>query len=190
MKSSVFLSDGSFVRNSFIAIGVSLILAFVPACKKEKTTTGKEVSLPAVGNRAPIFTLKDLNGNNVSLSGFKGKIVVMDFWATWCSWCKKTTQELEKIHKDYESKGVVVLGISMDSGGDAEHKVKEFAKQYNLSYLMLMDDDSISKFYGVNKIPTSFILNKEHMITRIYPGYLPGLRERIVEAIEESLPKS
>lgn len=125
----------------------------------------------------------------MSLSEFKGKVVVIDFWATWCSWCRKTTQELEKIHKDYTGKGVVIVGISMDTGHDAGRKVTEFAGKYGLSYPMLLDDGKVSRQYGINKIPTSLILNEEHIITRIYPGYLPGLGERIVDAIEESLLK-
>lgn len=187
MRGSVSLFGGTFARDSFIAIAVSLILVFVPSCKKKETPISKEVPLPAIGNTAPSFMLKDVRGNNVSLSDFKGKIVVIDFWTTWCSWCKETTQELEKLYNNYKDRDVVFLGISMDSGSNAEKKVRNFAQKYDLTYLMLIDDGSASKSYKVNKIPTTYILDREHIIKQIYPGYLPSLGDRIAETIEKSL---
>jgi len=187
MKGSTGLSGGSFARDFFIAIAVTLILVFIPSCKKKEPPINKEESLPAVGNRAPSFMLKDVRGNNVSLSDFKGEIVVIDFWTTWCSWCKETTQELEKLHNSYKDRDVVFLGISMDSGSNAEKKVGNFAQKHDLTYLMLIDDGSASKSYQVTKIPTTYILDRDHIIKQILPGYLPSLGERISETIEKSL---
>ena len=187
MRGPVGLSGGTFARDSFIVIAVSLILVFVPSCKKKETSINKEVALPVVGNIAPSFILKDVKGNNVSLSDFKGKVVVIDFWSTWCSWCKETTQELEKLHKNYRDRDVVFLGISMDSGSSAGKKVRNFAQKYDLTYLMLIDDSSASRAYQVNKIPTTYILDRDHIIKEIYPGYLPALGEKIAETIEKSL---
>ena len=187
MKGSAGLSDGTFARDSFIALAVSLILVFIPSCKKKETPIHKEVSLPAVGNSAPSFMLKDVRGNNVGLSDFKGKVVVIDFWTTWCSWCKETTQELEKLHDNYKDRDVVFLGISMDSGSNADKKVRNFAQKHDLTYLMLIDDGGVSKSYQVNKLPTTYILDKDHIIKQIYPGYLPSLGKRIAETIEKSL---
>ncbi len=190
MKGSAGLSGGTFARASFIAIAVSLILVFIPSCKKKETTINKEVPLPAVGNMAPSFILKDVRGNNVSLSDFKGKVVVMDFWTTWCSWCRETTEELEKLHNNYKDRDVVFLGISMDSGSNAEKKVRNFAQKNDLTYLMLIDNGRASKSYKVNKIPTTYILDRNHIIKQILPGYLPALGDRIAETIEKSLSVS
>ncbi len=190
MKRPAGLSCGTIARDSFIAIAVSLILVFVPSCKKKETSVNKEAALPAPGNRAPSFMLKDVRGNNVSLSDFKGKVVVIDFWATWCPWCKETTQELEKLHNGYKDRDVVFLGISMDSGSNAQKKVRDFAQKHDLTYLMLIDDGSSSKAYGVNKIPATYILDRDQIIKQIYPGYLPALGERIAETIEQSLSVS
>ena len=131
--------------------------------------------------------LKDVRGNNVGLSDFKGKIVVMDFWTTWCTWCRETTQEMEKLHNNYKDRDVVFLGISMDSGSNPEKKVVNFAQKNDLTYLMLIDDGSTSKSYRVNKIPTTYILDRDHIIKQIYPGYLPALGDRIAKTIEENL---
>lgn len=187
MKGQAGLSGGTFARDSFIAIAISLILVFVPSCKKKEPTINKEVPLPAAGNRAPSFMLKDVGGNNVGLADFKGKVVVIDFWTTWCSWCKETTRELEKLHNNYKGRDVVFLGISMDTGSSAENKVRNFAQKNHLTYLMLIDDNGASKSYGVNKIPTTYILDRDHIIKQIYPGYLPELGDRISETIKKSL---
>ncbi len=188
MKVLARISHGTL--GSLIAVVFSMVIILAPSCKKKETPVHKELPPPVVGNPAPVFTLKDVGGNNVSLSDFKGKIVVVDFWTTWCSWCKETVRELEKLHRDYKGRDVVFLGVSMDTGDDAGKKVKDFARRYGLTYTMLMDDGSVSRSYEINKIPTTYILDKDHIIRQIYPGYLPGLGKRIAEAIEESLSES
>lgn len=173
--------------NELIAIIISVTFIFIPSCKKKEAPLPKEITPPVVGNKAPLFILKDINGKTVSLSDFRGRIVIMDFWATWCPPCKESTQELEKIHRKYKDRGVIILGISMDSGGNALKKVKDFANKYNLTYLMLMDDGKASKSYVINTIPTTYILDKDHIIVKMYPGYLNGLGKLIASEIERHL---
>ncbi len=166
---------------TILAIIISATLFSLPACAK------KESPLPVVGNKAPSFTLKDIDSKKVSLSDFSGKVVVIDFWATWCHTCKELTSELEELHRKYKDRGVVILGISMDSGGGAMQKVKGFAEKNNLTYLMPMDDGKASTSYAVYNIPATYILDRNHVIIKIYKGYIPGLGDRIAEQIEKLL---
>ncbi len=164
-----------------LSIILSAALFSFSACAKKE-------ALPAVvGNNAPAFTLKDTGGRTVRLSDFSGKVVVIDFWATWCGPCKESTVELEKLHRKYRDRGVVVLGISMDEGGEAVRKVKGFAEKNNLTYPMLMDDGKTSGSYGVYTIPVTFVLDRKHVIVAIYKGYMPRPGDRIAGQIEKLL---
>jgi peroxiredoxin len=146
----------------------------------------KRTSLPpTIGNPAPAFALKDLDGKVVRLSDLAGKIVVLDFWATWCGPCKQATEELESLHRKFRDRGVVVIGISVDKGGDAAEKVKEFAKRQGMTYLLLMDDGTAKTAYQANVIPATFVLDRQHIIRNTFPGFRPGIGGEIMTTIEK-----
>ncbi|HAK58827.1 MAG TPA: hypothetical protein DCO77_00360 [Nitrospiraceae bacterium] len=165
----------------FTTIALLFFFFFIPACQKDKA------SRPVLGNKAPSFSLKDLDGDTVRLSDFSGKVVVIDFWATWCGPCKISALEFEALSRAFQGKNVAVLGISMDEGASAVETVREFAKAYNLTYPLLMDDGKAGKAYAIRSIPITYILGQDHTIVKIYPGYFPGMGEAIAEEIVKLL---
>ncbi len=121
------------------------------------------------GAMAADFTLQDLSGKDVKLSDMRGKVVVLEFWATWCPPCRASIPGIEKIYESYKDKGVVVLAVSMDDGGwDA---VQSFVKENGIKYTVLKGDEDVAQKYQVRSIPMLLVLDKEGKISKRYIGF-------------------
>jgi peroxiredoxin len=167
-------------RAGIISLTLLTVLLFVTACTKPEP--------PAVpGNPAPAFSLADVNGKPLRLADLAGSVVVLDFWATWCGPCKKAVRELEVIHRTYGSRGVVVIGISVDTEKDAAATVRDFAAKNGMTYLLALDDGSVKRRYGVVRIPATYIIGRDRTIRETYPGYQEGLGKRISADVEKLL---
>lgn len=146
------------------------------------TETGKLVfKSPLMGKPAPEFNLDNLNGQKVSLTSYRGKAVMLNFWATWCTPCQIETPWLVQLRNKYASQGFEVLGIS-SQGDDATPKDKtvwdkdkaaiaKFAEQKKLPYPVLLGGDGISQPYGgVEDLPTSFFVNRKGVVVAAEMG--------------------
>ena len=133
---------------------------------------------------APGWTLKDLNGKTVSLSDFKGKVVVLDIWATWCPPCRAEIPHFIEIQNEFKGQGVTVVGLSVDSSGPAA--VAEFAKSNGMNYPIVMADEKTAVAYGADQgIPTSVVIDANGNIV----GTHLGLTDKavFVEEIKKAL---
>lgn len=110
---------------------------------------------------APSFTLKNLEGEDVSLKDYRGKIVFVNFWATWCGPCRMEIPHFVKLVDKYED-DLVILGISVDNPKDYE-KIPSFSSNYKVNYPILLDSrGEVNYMYGgIQSIPTTFVLNRE-----------------------------
>ena len=123
-----------------------------------------------ISKPAPPFKLLDLNGNKVSLSDFKDKVVILDFWATWCPPCVKEIPHFIELYKEYKNQGLAILGISVDRQGIGI--VKAFNQKYKINYPILMADSQVVQAYGnISSIPTTFVIDPAGKIRRMYVGY-------------------
>ncbi len=116
--------------------------------------------LAKVGDPAPDFTLPTLDGNSASLADYRGKVVLLNFWATWCPPCIWEMPSMESLYQRFKDRGFEVLAVSIDTKG--EDVVRPFVKDYNLTFPVLLDSDSdVYRRYGVTGVPESFIIDRD-----------------------------
>lgn len=141
-------------------------------CNKEEVaafTKDPESFLPPLLPRpAPQAPLTTLAGAPATLSSMKGKVVLVDFWATWCKPCVATMPELQKLHEKYSAKGLSVVGVSIDEGGARD--VQPFLAKRRFTYTMLLDPSGAWEKWGVRAVPALFLLDKDGQIVRQWTG--------------------
>jgi len=150
------------VRLRRIALAILVFLALAPAsCGRAEE--------PGVPRQIPDLRLPGIGGKQVRLTDFKGKILIVDFWATWCGPCKETIPDLVRLQDRYRKDGLAVIGISLDVQG--ETAVAAFARQYRMNYTVLLGDDRTARaFGGIVGIPTSFVVNRQGRIVKRFVG--------------------
>lgn len=159
-----------------LSVSVLLILAALVACSPsfEASQTAHRASVkPAKERRpAPDFALKDENGSTVRLSDYRGKVVLLNFWATWCGPCKIEIPWFVEFESKYKDQGFAVIGVSMDEGGWDD--VKPYLRRAKVNYRVVIGDDEVAQKYGsVEALPTSFLIDREGLIASVHVGLVP-----------------
>jgi len=155
-----------------------VVLTFMPACQGKS-----EVS------RAPDFTLLNLAGNTVNLSDFKGKVVLINFFATYCPPCRMEIPDFIRLQEKFSPKGFTVIGISVDN--DGERVLPPFVERLGINYPVLMATTKVLKDYGdIYALPVTFILDRDHKIVKKITGMVNEEELRpIIERLVESTTK-
>ncbi|HTX99828.1 MAG TPA: TlpA disulfide reductase family protein [Bacteroidota bacterium] len=117
---------------------------------------------------APAFRLTDIQGRPVALSDFRGKVVILDFWATWCPPCRREIPDFISLQSRYKDKGLQIVGVALDE----PEKVGAFAKSWGMNYPVLLGNDEVSALYGgISGIPTTFIIDRKGNIVEKFEGF-------------------
>jgi cytochrome c biogenesis protein CcmG/thiol:disulfide interchange protein DsbE len=131
---------------------------------------GARTKRPAEAAKASPFSLPAINGAAINIADFKGKVVILDFWATWCPPCRAEIPDFIAIQKEYTGKDFAMLGAAVDDAA----KVKNFVKANKMNYPVFIVDQATSDSYGgIRGIPTTFVIDREGYIVRQYVGYRP-----------------
>jgi len=146
----------------------------LPHCAKEKKSS------PGL---APDFTLKTIDGQEITLSKLKGKVVLLDFWATWCGPCRESIPHLIQLYKAYRENGFEMIGISLDKGDAAV--VRNFAKSMDIPYPIVMATEEVARDYRVTSIPTTFFIDKEGKIREKIPGFNSTIAQQMNSKIAD-----
>jgi thiol-disulfide isomerase/thioredoxin len=119
---------------------------------------------------APDWQLNDLNGKMVKFSDFRGKVVILDFWATWCAPCRIEIPHFVELQKQYGDKGLTVIGVSLDEQG--QEIVKKFVKRLGVIYPIVMGNEKVVEAYGgIYAILTTFVIDRRGRIVSQHIGY-------------------
>ncbi|HEV7857074.1 MAG TPA: TlpA disulfide reductase family protein [Pyrinomonadaceae bacterium] len=138
-------------------------------------------------------TFKDIDGKSLKLSDYSGKVLIVNMWATWCQPCRQETPELVKLHKDYKSRGLEVIGLATEQNDADLEAVKDFVKEQKVDYKVVYDDGSLAgplvqMTRGRSVIPQSFIISRDGHIIGHFEGYSPvSTPPKLREAVEKAL---
>lgn len=132
---------------------------------------------PVLPRPAPDFSLKDLAGNPLSKESLKGKIVLLDFWATWCVPCRKAMPGLQSLHQKFAGQGFAVVGISIDEGG--ETKVKKYVASKKIIYPIAVDSEKSPAWdaFRIKAVPAAYLLDREGRIVAQWTGAAARTKE-------------
>ena len=185
----------STVSSRSRAWDVLMLLALVAAIvwtlySRDLSAVGTPLSTtpsPRGGFFAPDFTLDTLDGEKAKLSDLRGKIVIVNFWATWCPPCRAETPALEKSYEQYRDSGVVILGVNL-TNEDSLKDITAFVQEYKLTYPILLDrDGSVNAVYRLQGIPSTYFINRKGVIRTVVIG--GPMSETFIQSKIETLLK-
>jgi peroxiredoxin len=172
------------LRRLFFYSFPSALLIFSFGCNNAQRSveTRQEQQPKTLGQRkpAPDFTLQDADGNSVKLSDLRGKVVVVNFWATWCGPCALEIPWFIEFEQQLKSKGLEIVGVSMDE--DGWKAIKPYVASHKMNYRVVLGNDSVGQLYGgVDSLPTTFVIDRQGRLA--FPPHigLPGKNEYLNE---------
>ncbi len=146
---------------------------------------GPASSAIAPATAAPDFTLHAMGGPNLRLKEQRGRVVMVNFWATWCGPCRQEMPQLNRLYEKYKSSGFVLLGVNVD---DDARKAGDVAAKLGITFPVLLDTDkAVSKLYDLSTMPSTVIIDRDGKVRYLHRGYLAGYEDNYDKQIRELL---
>ena len=179
----------SFCKPLCLLSFLAVFAAAAPLSAQAQGTIGDPPAPLPAGTRAPAFSTTTLQGKPLSLASLRGKVVLLDYWATWCGPCRMATPTLEGLHKKFGSRGLRVVGISVDQQ-DSVAQVKPFVKAFGISYLVSASpvlNRRAEQAYHVDGIPSQYLIDKKGIVRWSQSGFSPGEGKELDSRIRKLL---
>ncbi len=170
--------DRPFLKGFFFFWVSVLLLILLPHCSRERESVSP----------APDFTLKTLDNQEITLSALRGKVVLLDFWATWCGPCRESIPHLVHLYKTNKEKGFEVVGLSLDRT-DTE-KIVRFAQSLAIPYPIAVCPDEVARSYGVTSLPATFVVDKQGRIREKAVGFSTSIVNQLSARVEALLSET
>jgi len=155
------------------------------ACAVLAVVASTASSAIAPATAAPDFTLHAMGGSNLRLKEQRGRVVMVNFWATWCGPCRQEMPQLNRLYEKYKSSGFVLLGVNVD---DDTAKAAEVAAKLGVTFPVLLDTEkTVSKLYDLSTMPSTVIIDREGKVRYVHRGYLAGYEDNYEKQIRELL---
>jgi len=155
------------------------------ACAAFAIVAGTASSAIAPATAAPDFTLHAMGGPNLRLKEQRGRVVMVNFWATWCAPCRQEMPHLNRLYEKYRGAGFVLLGVNVD---DDTSKAADVVAKLGVTFPVLLDTEkSVSKLYDVSTMPSTMIIDRDGKVRYVHRGYQVGYEDNYEKQIRELL---
>jgi peroxiredoxin len=169
----------------FVFVACVLLIVFL---RQERGSIIKTAKMIQPGFKVPSFTLPDINGKEVSLSDQRGKVVLVNVWATWCPPCRREMPSMQRLYEKFKGKNFEILAVSIDSEG--REAVEPFMRKMNLTFPALLDPgETIRSLYGITGVPESFIIDQQGILVEKIIGPINWATPEVFRFIQDLILK-
>jgi len=152
----------------FVRLMITTALCFAAAASATGADSSTGVRAPADRTMAPDFTLADAAGKTIKLSGYRGKVVLLDFWATWCTGCKVEIPWYMEFQRKYARQGLTSIGVAMDEEG--WQKVRPYLQAHPINYPIVLGNPDLVKPYEVTEMPVTLLIDRDGRVADAHVG--------------------